>query len=347
MRESFFNAQHLPLVIEPEDNASADSLFSWLKHNRYQVREKLLRYGAILFRGFEINQPALFEQLALHVDSNLKNDYLGTSPRNRVEGTTYVFTASELPAHYPIMQHCEMSYLEHPPKRLFFYCDTEPDYGGETPVCDFRKVYAEMDPALRGTFEKKGVLHVRNYSGLSRKSALNLWELKRWDEIFLTTDRAEVERLCRENKMDFAWKADGGLRILHRNPAFLSHPETGEPAWFNHLQVFHVAAAALEYEKIHQRQRRLKTLLWSIFLKLAVPLKKATTAPADQSMHVLFGDGTEIPDHYVQHIEEIIWKNLVIFSWKKNDVLAIDNFSTAHGRLPYEGKRRILVCWSA
>jgi hypothetical protein len=37
----------------------------------------------------------------------------------------------------------------------------------------------------------------------------------------------------------------------------------------------------------------------------------------------------------------------VIFPWRKNDVLAIDNFSTSHGRLPYEGPREILVCWSA
>jgi hypothetical protein len=46
-------------------------------------------------------------------------------------------------------------------------------------------------------------------------------------------------------------------------------------------------------------------------------------------------------------VEEVIWKNLVIFPWKKNDVLAIDNFSTSHGRLPFEGKRNILVSWSA
>ena len=64
-------------------------------------------------------------------------------------------------------------------------------------------------------------------------------------------------------------------------------------------------------------------------------------------MQVLFGDGSEIPDSYVQHLEEIIWKNMSIYSWQKGDVIAIDNFSTSHGRLPYEGKRDIWVCWSA
>jgi alpha-ketoglutarate-dependent taurine dioxygenase len=76
-------------------------------------------------------------------------------------------------------------------------------------------------------------------------------------------------------------------------------------------------------------------------------VKKSTQKAIDQPMNVLFGDGTEIPDSYVQHIEDLIWKHLVVFPWKKNDVLAIDNFSTSHGRLPYEGPREILVCWTA
>lgn len=77
-----------------------------------------------------------------------------------------------------------------------------------------------------------------------------------------------------------------------------------------------------------------------------VGLKSLTTSPVNQSMNVLFGDGSAVPDSYVEHVQEIIWKNMVILPWKKNDVIAVDNFSTSHGRLPYEGEREILVCWS-
>jgi hypothetical protein len=76
-------------------------------------------------------------------------------------------------------------------------------------------------------------------------------------------------------------------------------------------------------------------------------MKKITTSPINMSMHTLFGDGTAIPDAYVRHIEEVIWKNMVIFPWQKGDILVLDNFSTSHGRLPYEGPREILVSWSA
>jgi alpha-ketoglutarate-dependent taurine dioxygenase len=347
MQTQTLNSQQLPLVIEPNGSKTKVSLTEWIKQNRAEFDKQFYHHGAILFRGFDIDTAKDFEDVALAVDTGLKNDYLGTSPRNIVKDTNYIFTASELPNYYPIMQHCEMSYVKQPPIKLFFYCHVEPQYGGETPVCNFRKVYEDMDPAIRNEFDKKGLLTVRNYSGLKNKSRFNLWELKTWDEIFLTKDKAEVEKQCRENEIEFEWQPNGNLRLMHRTPAAQQHPVTGQKVWFNHIQVFHVAAAGMEYKRIHAYQQRFSTFFWSVFTNLMVKVKKATQKPVDQSMNVLFGDGTEIPDSYVQHIEDLIWKHLVIFPWKKNDVLAIDNFSTSHGRLPYEGPREILVCWTA
>ena len=347
MRETFFNTQELPLIIEPDSDNSAAHLENWLKENKGSFLQKSYKHGAVLFRGFDAGVPKQFEEIALAIDANLKNDYLGTSPRDRVAGTEFVFSASELPGYYPIMQHCEMSYAKQPPVKIFFYCDVEPEYGGETPICNFRKVYRELDKNVRDEFDKKGVITVRNYTGLNGGSKFNLWELKRWDEIFLTKEKTEVEKQCREHEIEYEWLNNGNLRLLHRTPAAVKHPVTGETTWFNHSQVFHPAAAPIEYERIHSQQHRLKTLFWTGFLKVMVKMKKISTEPINQSMNVLFGDGKAIPDSYMRHIEDVIWNNIVIFPWKKNDILAIDNFSTSHGRLPYEGKRRILVCWSA
>ena len=347
MKASFINAQQLPLIIEPNGSGkSKQELLQWLTTNNEMLSKKFTRHGAILFRGFEINTPKDFEELALAVDPRLEHSYYGTSPRNMVPGTNYVFTASELPGYYPIPQHCEMAYVKHPPVSIFFYCHVEPDYGGESPICNFRKVYAELNPNIRDEFDKKGVITVRNYSGLENKSLFNLFELKKWNEIFNTTDKTEVEKQCREQEIEFEWKENGNLRLLHRTPAAIGHPVTKEKTWFNHLQVFHPHGADVEYSYIHAHQHRAKTLFWKNFLGLMVKLKSLTTAPINQSMNLLFGDGTPIPDSYVEHVLEVIWKNLVILPWKKNDVIALDNFSTAHGRLPYEGKREILVSWS-
>lgn len=347
MKESFINSQQLPLIIEPNGHGNSKAeLLKWLSANKADMDQKFIKHGAVLFRGFEINTPVDFEDLAVAVDPKLEQSYYGTSPRNMVKGTKHVFTASELPGHYPIMQHCEMSYVTNPPVNIFFYCHVEPTYGGESPICNFRKVYADLDPKIRQEFDTKGVITVRNYSGLGSKSKFNLFELKKWNEIFNTTDRAEVEKQCRDQGIEFEWMEGDKLRLLHRTPAAIQHPATKEKVWFNHLQVFHPHGADVEYKYIHAHQHRLKTFFWKNFLALMVKVKSLTTKPIDQSMNVLFGDGTPIPDSYVEHLEEVIWKNMVILPWKKNDVIAVDNFSTSHGRLPYEGKREILVSWS-
>lgn len=77
----------------------------------------------------------------------------------------YVFSASELPPYFPIPQHLEMSFLPSPPRKIFFCClDPPTSPGGETCLCDFKKVHDQMDPKIRKEFEDKGVSgHVMLY----------------------------------------------------------------------------------------------------------------------------------------------------------------------------------------
>lgn len=100
----------LPLVYQPdsEEQKGKQTLIQWIKSNKHTLVDDLKEYGAILFRGFDVFSPQDFEDVIINVDSNLKNNYLGTSPRNQV--TKYTFTATELPPAYPIMQHAEMSF---------------------------------------------------------------------------------------------------------------------------------------------------------------------------------------------------------------------------------------------
>ena len=336
----------MPLVIEPgTDGNSLAALESWIQGNEHTVKGWLQEYGALLFRGFAIDNAVDFERIAKLVNPDLKNNYLGTSPRNAV--TDYVFSASELPDYYPIMQHCEMSYLHNPPTNLFFYCNLAPGKDGETPIVDFRKVYEQLDPKIREEFERKGVRTIRNYNGPDSKSGMDLWKLKRWDELFSTTDKKVVEKNCRENLMQFEWRDGGKLRLLNDQEAVIKHPETGEKVWFNHVQVFHVAAAAIEYRYIYERQKNSKALFYRVFTSVMTKLKKLMTKPEEQAMHCTFRDGTPIPDSYVEHLEHVIWNNMSFFPWQKGDLLAIDNYSTSHGRMPYTGPREIFVCWSS
>lgn len=335
----------LPLVIRPAGDPSLDRLCAWLRSNPAWVQELLARHGAILFRGFAVGSPADFERLARAIDDDLKNEYLGTSPRDALTG--YVFSASELPPVYPIPQHCEMSFVKEPPRRVFFCCLLEPQPGGgETPLVDFRKVWRDLDPAVRRRFEDGGIRIVRNYAGPSGGSAFDLWKLKRWDEMFLTTDRAVVEAKCREQGFEPVWTENDGLRLISTQPVFRDHPVTGERVWHNHVTTFHLSAAPGEYRHIYDLRPSWKNFALLQFARAMVVLQRATRSADEQSMHCTHEDGREIPDADLEHVRDVIWRHLAVYAWKLGDVVAVDNHSVAHGRLPYAGPRKVAVCWA-
>lgn len=340
----------LPVVIEPAPGAAntPGAAIDWLRQERAAVDDKLTRHGAVLLRGFAVHSPPEFEQVVRAAGAELKRDYLGTSPRNAL--TDYVFNASELPPFYPIPQHCEMSFIRTPPTRLFFGCLVAPTLdaagrGGETPLCDFLRVYQDLDPAVRERFVRRGVRNVRNYGGPEGGGRLDLWQLKPWHEMFGTTDRSIVESKCREAGFDFEWGPKNRLRLTNVQPAARPHPKTGEPVWFNHSQVFHLSSAAGEYRRIAQRMPHLRYHALRWFAEASVLLKRRTSSPLEQAMHCTYGDGSEIPDADMEKVRDAIWRNLVAFPWQRGDVVMIDNASVAHGRMPYSGPRHIVVCW--
>ena len=331
-------------TIKPQAQTDKATLLKQIESDKELLKQNLLKEGALLFRGYDIRTPEDFEDVALALEPGLQNNYAGTSPRN--SRTKFVHSASELPGHYPIMQHCEMSFLPTAPRYLFFFCFVEPVDGGETPVCDFRKVYEQLDPQIRDEFEKKGVRLIRNYTGPKSKAGNDVYQLKKWDELFKTTDHAVVEEECKKNDLTPTWLPDDKLRLVNERPSMQVHPDTGEKVWFNHLQVFHREAAAIEYQHIYKRRNDFYSLKYMLALNTITLFKRIFKKPEDEAMHMIFADGTEIPKSYVKHVEQVIWDNLVANPWKLGDVLMIDNFSTSHGRLPYKGPRDILVAWS-
>ena len=61
--------------------------------------------------------------------------------------------------------------------------------------------------------------------------------LKGWQDVFGTSDKREVEEDLRRSQLDFAWQKRNGLRIVNKEAAVETHPETGDKVWFNHVQV--------------------------------------------------------------------------------------------------------------
>ena len=336
----------LPLMVTPGSARSPAALASWLREQSAWVQLQLREHGAMLFRGFGVEGADDFEAIARAVAPQLKNEYLGTSPRDAMKPGGYVFSASELPGHYPIPEHCEMTFTRTPPERIFFCCLIEPATGsGETPLVDFRRVWRDLDPTVRERFSTRRIRIIRNYSGPGA-TGKDLFQLKRWDEMFATTDRTEVERVAAREGFQAVWKDNDRLALISEHDAMRPHPETGEPVWFNHAQVFHLSAAPGEFKRIARLRPSLRHIgLW-LFSSALVGWKRLRYASEDQAMHVTWADRSEITDADLDAVRDAIWKNLAVVSWKQGDVVAIDNHAIGHGRLPYQGPRKVVVSWA-
>lgn len=297
----------LPLVIEPD--ADDVDLVEWSTNNKDLVETKLLAHGALLFRNFKLSLIPDFERFAMSLCPVLFNDN-GEHPRQNVSGNVY--TPVFYPSEKKILWHNENSFNHQWPLKIWFACVQPAAEGGETPIVDSRKVYELLDPEIRETFAAKQIMYVRNYGkgpGLE------------WQTVFNTTDKAEVERRCRTSRMDFEWTTNDGLRTSAVRPAVIAHPQTGEMSWFNQAQHWHLSC-------LDQATRKSLT---SVF------------AERDLPRNCYYGDGSPIEDAVMNEILALYQQLEVSFSWRRNDIMLLDNVLTAHARNSFAGKRKLLV----
>jgi alpha-ketoglutarate-dependent taurine dioxygenase len=297
----------LPLVFEP--NAPDLDLTDWARGNLPAVKASLLRHGAVLFRGFNAQSAASFEQFAATVCPGLFNEN-GEHPRTSVSGNIYT------PVFYPpdrqLLWHNENSFNRRWPLRILFCCLTPAARGGETPLVDSRQVYARVPAEIRAEFAAKQVMYVRNYGG-----GLGL----DWQTVFATEDKAEVEARCRRALMSWEWTEGGRLRTTCVRPAVIAHPETGEWSWFNQAQHWHISCLDADTRASIETQ----------------------FAAADYPRHCYYGDGTVIEDSVMGEILRVYQEQEVVFPAQRGDILLLDNVLTAHARRAFTGPREVLV----
>lgn len=282
---------------------------SWLQENRNEIDQYLNSNGALLLRGIDIKSPADFSDiLNILFEEKLLNYVYRSTPRTEMHKNIY--TATEYPSSETIPQHNENAYSSSWPMRIAFWCSCKAEKNGNTPICDSRTVYRLMPADIREEFERKEVMYVRNYADVDLP----------WSEVFQTDDKNEVEKFCKDNRIDFEW-TDGGLRTKQVCQATAIHPATGTKLWFNQAHLFHVSSLNNDV-----REGLIELL-----------------GEENLPRNAYFGDGSPIPYDILQQIRKIYEENLFCFDWEDGDLLLLDNMLYSHGRQPFEGKRKVLV----
>lgn len=299
--------QGFPRLFQP---ASPEAAFApWYETCREEVKQAFRSCGAILFRGFDVDSEEEFQRVAGHLSGTLESRYGDLVKRSTAH---FVYDATKYPANRAILFHNEGSHTPKLPTRQFFFCGRDGFVGGETPVVDCRRVYLALPRALRARLQEEGLLYQRNFIPGVDVS---------WQDFFRTKSRADVEKACRAGGIEWEWRADGGLRTRARVPAVLSHPTTGDLSFCNQILLHHVSCLDPETREA----------LLMVFQSEDLP------------RNVYFGGGQPISDEDVFQILRTTAREAVRFTWKRGDVLMLDNLVTAHARSPFRGDRQILV----
>lgn len=253
---------------------------------------------------------------------------------------------AEVPVNYPIAQHIEMSFLPAPPKQLYFGCiKPSAKAGGETALADFRKVYQDLPQALREKLLVKGIRYQRTHKKVGAYFTYDVADMLSWPQLFGTNDKAEIERICAQEGMHLEWHGDTFVNMT-QSQAFQLHPQTKDPVWFNHSQVFHWTSFPAELWLAWKRCGDWRLLLHCLFVTVFCIIKYGILRHK-MCLHVTFGDGEAISVKEMQTIRAVIHKNMIFSRWQKGDLLLIDNFSMSHGRQPtYDKGRKIVVAWA-
>jgi alpha-ketoglutarate-dependent taurine dioxygenase len=306
--ELLYPDRTLPLLVQP--NRDTLNLVAWAHSQRDWIERHLTRHGGILFRNCQINGAEELEQFMQAVGGKLLSYTYRSTPRTQVNGKIY--TSTEYPPSQTIPLHNEMAYSRQWALKIAFFCTQPAREGGETPIADSRRVYQSIPPEIRDRFAQKQVLYVRNYG-----ENLDL----PWQDVFQTTDKAEVEAYCRRTGIAWEWQSGDRLQTRSRAQAIATHPRTAEVVWFNQAHLFHIS----------NLNPSVRSALLAQFGEEELP------------RHAYYGDGSPIEAEALAAIRAAYDRETVKFPWQQGDVLLLDNMLAAHGRMPFVGSRQVLV----
>jgi alpha-ketoglutarate-dependent taurine dioxygenase len=290
---------------------SADvDLSRWAHKEREVIETHLRRSGAVLFRGFGLNNSEMFARAVKQLGGEPLPYVQRSTPRTEVEAGVY--TSTEYPSDQSIFFHSENAYASSWPARLFFFCETPAFEGGRTPLADCRAVLNQLPESIRSAFEHHGVIYRRRFRpglGLS------------WQQVFAVDDLDTLNRQYVPQGYRFSRGSQNELVADLAVPAVITHPDTGEVAWFNHAALFHPAALAEALGEVAAGQ----------------------DVSQLQAVETLLGNGSAIPAEWIAQIRRAYVAASFSFDWQQGDLLMLDNRLTAHGREPFTAPRRILV----
>ncbi|MCO5608545.1 hypothetical protein L7F22_062756 [Adiantum nelumboides] len=278
------------------------------------IEQAFHRSGAVLFRGFQVLTPSDFNDVleALGYDNFA---YRGRGNAQKMPVVGRVVTANELPLHFPIGFHNEMSYQSINPSKVAFYCNVEPpvDAGGATPIVQGHVVYERLQkemPEFLKMIETKGLMYHRFLSNDPSGTRIDSWQA-----VFKACTKEDAEEMAKASDSHIEWREDDTARsCLGPRSGVKCDVKRGQrKVWFNSI--------GATYDSMH------------------------IISPGQDG--ISFGDGSPLSDDSMLACIHIMQQEQTAFKWRKGDVLFFDNLAVLHAREPSKPPRRILAALCA
>ncbi|KAK1144823.1 hypothetical protein N8T08_004836 [Aspergillus melleus] len=315
----------IPLALRPTPSASPNPLtldtiihdIQSLQRDNQLFTKYLSRHGTLLFRDLPIHSVSDFRKFA-HAFGYRPHEIIGIVV-DRPLLAPNVTPANESPKEILIYNHNESPQVPHAPGYIFFYGHRTlgAGRGGETPISSslelFQRVQQDI-PSFAAELAEKGILSTVTYTadapykgGATLRQAFGKHILDSDDE---ETRRGKIEaqiaRYGRGEHTTFEWTEDGTLVLTHRLPAIRTQVGTNLP---------------------------------SLFTGLAAYYRNAKVNGRGNAAQQRYGDGTAIPEEYLERLAQITDEIRVLHTWEEGDVLVFDNVAAQHGREPWRGEQ--------
>jgi len=311
--QKVFDGLPFPLVLSPADDfKDKDPQFwnDWVKKHLKVIESLLLKYGAILYRGFPFDTPKDFDEFSKAYGYNPYQNVQGLGVRAKVDGNVYV--GSDTTPDFVIPLHHELAHLKEYPLIVFFYCDIPAKEGGNTPIAlsnvIFRKM-SEREPDFVRRLEKEGLRYLRVAPDGTN---LSIPYGRGWQSTFSASNEEEAERVAKAKGYDFEWQDDGSMKtITEILPAIRVDKRTGKTMWFN-----------------------------SAFLIFTVSQSRNDF----KNFNVFFPNFETVSAEKVETMRQVLDEVKVSFKWQQKDVIMIDNRAVLHCKDKFSAPpRRILI----
>mmetsp|Transcript_15037 Transcript_15037/g.34865 ORF Transcript_15037/g.34865 Transcript_15037/m.34865 type:complete len:455 (-) Transcript_15037:255-1619(-) len=309
---------HCPLEIRAsaEDNAKGIEYFA---ENKEKIREQMLEYGAIWFRGFDLMKSvaghrAMYEAIELQPCLDpLHSSGLRKFSSER-DALYEEVNKPSLRQHY-IGLHCESTTKRTAAYAAFVCFKKATEGGGRFLVADGAAILAEMDTKLLQKL----------YDREMRISVSNIDIPPSFPEFAQNGIRDLVgAAVAPKFDMDLemmigADGKEGRLQAVEISESPINkHPVTGLPVWFNNA---------------HNHARKLRD-------------RRPCGVPEVGMTEVFYADTMEtLTLEDCEEIKRASEKHITALAMEPGDVLLVDNYRALHGRDVFQGDRYHAVSW--